>query len=296
MRPPIPLLAAAALTLTFVAASPASAATNCLGEAAIKPVMRHTLGLKYGDWGLEHQMKVGACVPLIKGKGRLTDLSFVEAGFASWTSPIYFMPGGYLSVAPLSFLQLHVEAAPILYWNIPVDAAGYYPLATHESDYTKDSLPADEGTGATGGFFRFGPTLQLAFDLSPKVRLIVIDAFRAEHWLLGEAEVYFHNRNDIPASNRDWFLDNVALVLVGVRVHRNAELRLGVNDHLQMNLSAMQKSNMLRGVAMISMERVGRLRDLTPILTMGIRTNHPVRQWHFNFIAAVSFAVDLSNG
>jgi hypothetical protein len=282
----------AALTLSLSAAP--AAASNCLGEPEIKPLMRHTVGLKYGDWGLEHQMKVGVCFPLIKGKGRLTDLSFIEAGFASWVTPIYAMPGGYVAIAPLSFLKFHFEAAPVFYWPIGVDAAGYYPLDTLQSDYTKASLSGDKGETALGGFIRFGPTLQLAFNLSPNVRLIIVDTLRIEHFVIGTAPVYFHNRNDLPATNPDWFLENVGIVMVGIKVHPNAELRLGVNDALVMNFSAGQKSNSVRGIGMISMKRVGRLRDLTPILTVGIRTNHPVRQWHFTFIAAISFAIDLS--
>ena len=293
MRATFPLFFAA---LTLLAAVPAVAATNCLGEPEIKPVMRHTLGIKYGDWGLEHQMKVGACIPLIKDKGVLTDGSFIETGFASWTTPIYTMPGAYLAIAPLSILQFHFEAAPIIYWPIGISAAGYYPLDSIESDFSRENLPAEDGGAATGGFFRFGPTVQIAFNLKPKVRIIIVDTLRFEYFVIGEAPVYFHNRNDLAATNPDWFIDNLALAMVGIQVHPNAELRVGLNDHLIMNLSAGHKSNSLRGVAMISMKKVGRLRDLAPILTMGIRTNHPVRQWHFNFIAAVSFAIDLSKG
>ena len=76
--------------------------------------------------------------------------------------------------------------------------------------------------------------------------------------------------------------------------HPNAVVRLGANDQLTMNLSAQQKSNAVRGIAMVVLKRLGpQIRDFTPILALGGRTHHPVRAGQFNFIVALSFKVDM---
>lgn len=294
MRPSSPLLilllASALLPLT---PSPAQAGA-CLGEAEPKPLMRHVLGIKYGDWGIEHQMDLGACVPLVTDRGPLLDLSKVEVGVTNYFSPIYSMPAGYVHFQPLSFLSVRVEAGAIFYWPIGVASAGYYGISDYEQDYTKKSLPADEGEAAFGHFVRIKPALQLAFPIGP-ARMIVLDSLSIDYFQIGGEDFYFHNKHDLPAANSEWFIDNLALVMVGIRVHPNAELRLGVNDQLTMNLGGKSTSNAIRGVAMIALDHLGRrIRDFTPILTMGGRTHHPMRRGDFNFIAAVSMSIDLS--
>lgn len=267
---------------------------NCLGQPHPKAVMNQLLGIKYGDLGLEHQLRVGACVPLWKRKGLLFDLSHIEAGFVMHTSPIYVMPGAYVRFAPLSVLSIIVEGAPVGYWPINVSAAGYYPLAGYESDYRRENLPAEDGATAGGWYVRAGPNLQLAAPLGP-LRLIILDSFRVEHFQIGPADFYLHNRNDLPAARQEWFLDNMAIVLVEVPLSRNLQLRLGVNDQATVAMGGKKVSNAVRGVAMLNVPRVGRrIRDLAPMLAIGGRTNHPVRQGDFNIIVAFSMNVELS--
>ncbi len=267
---------------------------NCLGEPVAKPVLRSLLGIKYGDWGLEHQLRIGSCVPLWKDKGVLFDLSAFEAGFVMHTTPIYVMPGAYVSFAPLSIFSVVVEGAPIFYWPIGLDAAGYYPIAGYGSDYRRENLPAEDGKTALGWYVRFGPNMQLAVPIGV-ARLIVTDSFRVEHFRIGDAPFYFHNRNDLPAARNEWFIDNLAIVLVEFTPHRNVQLRVGANDQLTMTLGGQNVSNAVRGVVMVNFKKVGpRIRDFMPILALGGRTHHPVRQGDFNFILALTFAVDLS--
>ncbi len=267
---------------------------NCLGQPQPAAVMRSLFGIKYGEWGLEERLSVGACVPLWKDKGILFDLSAFEAGFLLHATPIYAMPGAYMTFAPLSILSFMVEGAPIFYWPINVSSAGYYPIASYDSDFSKAALPAEDGGTALGWYVRFGANLQLAVPIGP-IRLIVVDSVRFEHFSIGDQPFYFHNRNDLPAARNDWFVDNTAIVLAELRPHVNVRVRLGVNDQLIMNLGGNKISNAVRGVMMINFEKVGpRIRDFMPILAVGGRTHHPIRQGDFNFIVALSFAVDLS--
>jgi len=256
--------------------------------------MGHLVGIKYGSWGIEHRLRIGRCTPLHKKSGLLFDRNFVEAGYQQHFSPIYLMPGGYVVVAPLSFLIFNFEAAGVLYWPIGLAAAAYYPLDDYGSDYAQSALPPEEGGSAVGWYLRGGITLQLAANIGP-IRLIVVDSLQVERWVIGSAEHYFHNRNDLPAANPEGFVDNTALLMVEFAVHPNAQLRLGINDQLTMNFGAGTKSNVLAGVAMLNLSRLGRrIVNFSPILRLGGRTHHPVRGGDFNFILALSFSVDLS--
>ena len=275
-------------------AQAADTGKNCLGQGKAKATLGSILGLAYGPLGIEHRLRIGVCTPFSKKPGILHELSFFEAGFQQHTSPIYLMPGGYLVFAPLSFLVFNAEVAPILYWPIGLEGAGYYPLGGYESDYRSEALPGDAGAEAQGWYLRGGMTLQLAASIGP-VRLIVLDSLQLERWVLGESEHYYHNRNDLPAANPESFIDNNAIVMVEIPLRPNINLRLGVNDQLVMNLGARQISNTLAGVAMVHFERVGeRIHDLTPIFRIGGRTHHPVRQGEISIIVALTFSADLS--
>lgn len=272
-----------------------STGKNCLGDPRPKLILSNLFGIKYGDWGLENQTRIGLCTPLIKKPGILFDLSFVEAGFVMHFTPIYLMPGAYLTLAPLSVLQFQVEAAPILYWPIGVSAAGYYPIPSITSDYSKASLPAEEGGTAQGGYVRFGPNIQLAAPLGP-LRLIILDQMRFEFFSIGDADYYFHNRNDLPAARDQWFFENMAIVLVEIPLSRTASLMVGANDQLTRTIGAKAVSNAVRGTAMLRIDKPWLAgREFTTILAVGGRTHHPVRQGDFNFILAFSFRIDLTH-
>ena len=307
------LLLAAALTLcvgTAAAQSPEEAAIaeesteaapkrvtgqNCLGDPRPKLIMSNLFGIKYGDWGLENQTRIGLCTPLIKNAGILFDLSFVETGFVMHLTPIYVMPGAYLTIAPLSILQFQVEAAPIFYWPIGVSAAGYYPIPSITSDYSKASLPAEDGQTAMGGYVRFGPNIQLAAPLGP-FRLIILDTMRFEYFSIGDAPFYFHNRNDLPAAKQQWFFENMAIVLVEIPLSRVTSLMVGANDQLTRTIGAKAVSNAVRGTAMLRIDKPwAAVREFTTILALGGRTHHPVRKGDFNFILAISFQLDLTH-
>ena len=267
---------------------------NCLNQGRPRAVMSSLLGIKYGAWGVEHRLRVGGCTPLGKKTGLLFDRAFFEGGYQQHLTPIYLMPGGYLVVAPLSFLVFNFEAAGIAYWPIGLGAAGYYPLDNYDSDYSQEALPGEDGGTALGWYVRGGVTLQLAANIGP-VRLIVLDSLQLERWVIGDADHYFHNRNDLPAANPEGFIDNNALVMVEFPVHPNAQLRLGINDQLTMNIGDHTKSNVVAGVAMLNLSRLGRrIVNFSPILRLGGRTHHPVRQGDINFILALSFSVDIS--
>ena len=266
---------------------------NCLGEPRPKLIMHQVLGIKWGPWGIEHQLRIGGCAPLVRKPGVLFDHSFIEAGFQAHTSPIYVMPGVYVDIAPLSVLVLHFQFAPVLYWPIGLSGAGYYPLDTYQQDYSQASLPAEDGESALGWYLRTGVTLQAAVSIGP-VRLLAANTFVAELWQLGEQPYYFHNRNDLPAATREWFLDNMTLVMAEIPLHPNLDLRVGVNHQLTMNLGMKQMSNFMGGVTMFRFKKLGtKLRDFTPLVRFGARSRHPLREGDFTFIVAVIFSADL---
>jgi len=275
------------------AASEPAPGSNCLGEARPRLLMHQVLGIKWGPWGIEHQLRIGGCAPLVRKPGVLFDYSFIEAGFQAHTSPIYVMPGAYLDIAPLSILQFHFQVAPILYWPAGLQGAGYYALDGYQSDYTETLLLPEDGETALGWYLRTGTTLQFAVSIGP-IRLLVSDELLFEYWQLGEQPFYFHNRNDIPAARTEWFVDNMALVLAEIPLHPNLDLRVGANHQLTMNFGARQMSNFLGGVALFRFKKLGKaLHDFTPLVRLGVRSQHPIRQGHFTFIVGVIFSADL---
>ena len=270
-----------------------STGKNCLGQPRPTLTMHQVLGIKWGPWGLEHQLRIGGCAPLVRKEGVLFDYSFIEAGFQAHTSPIYVMPGAYVDIAPLSILQFHLQFAPVFYWPIGLNGAGYYELDGYEDNYHESQLPPEDGEPALGWYLRTGATVQLAIPMGP-VRLLITDTLVAELWQLGEQPFYFHNRNDVPAARREWFLDNMTLLMAEIPLHPNLDLRTGLNYQLTMNLGAKQMSNVLGGVAMFRFKKLGRaLRDFTPLVRIGGRTHHPVRQGDFSFLVALIFSADL---
>jgi hypothetical protein len=285
--------APAAATAAPAAAETPASGRNCLGESRPRLIMRQVLGIKWGPWGIEHQLRIGGCAPLVRKSGVLFDYSFIEAGFQAHSSPIYVMPGGYIDIAPLSILQFHFQFAPVFYWPIRLNGAGYYPMDSYEQDYTETLLLPELGETALGWYLRAGTTLQLAVPIGP-VQLLVSDNLMFEHWQLGEDNYYFHNRNDIPAARREWFIDNMALLLAGFPVHPNLDLRVGLNHQLTMNFGAKQMSNFFGGMAMFRFKKLGKaLYDFTPLVRVGVRPQHPVREGNFTFIIAVMFSADL---
>jgi len=242
---------------------------------------------------MEHQLRIGGCAPLVRKPGVIFDYSFIEAGFQAHSSPIYVMPGGYVDIAPLSILQFHFQFAPVFYWPARLNGAGYYPMDSYQQDYTETLLLPELGESALGWYLRAGTTVQLAVPIGP-VDLLVSDNLMFEHWQLGEDNYYFHNRNDIPAARREWFIDNMALLLAGLPVHPNLDLRVGLNHQLTMNFGAKQMSNFFGGIAMFRFKKLGKaLYDFTPLVRVGVRPQHPVREGNFTFIIALMFSADL---
>ena len=267
---------------------------NCLGQGRTRFAMNHVLGIAYGPLGVEHTLRMGVCTPVSRKPGVLFRHSFFEVGYQQRLSPIYLMPGAYMSFAPLSFLIFDVVASPVAYWPLDLRGAAYHELSGYQADYRPDALPPEQGRSAVGWYLHGGVTLQLSIPLGP-VNLLVLDILSFERWVLGTADYYYHNRQDLPAANPEGFLDNNALVMLELPVHPNVQVRFGVNDQLTMNFGAQQKSNTLAAVTMVNFNRLGtRIRDFGPLVRVGGRTHHPVRQGEFTFIVAVRFSVDLS--
>ncbi len=267
---------------------------NCLGQGRTRAVMNHVLGVAYGPLGVEHTLRMGVCTPVSRKPGVLFKHSFFEVGYQQRLSPIYLQPGAYVRFAPLSFLVFEAVASPVAYWPIDLPGAAYHELSGYEADYRPEALSPERGRSAGGWFLRGSVTLQLSVGLGP-VNLIVMDILGFERWVLGSADYYYHNRQDLPAANPEGFLENNALVMVEIPVHPNVKVRFGANDQLNMNFGAQQKSNTLAAVTMVNFDRIGtRVRDFSPIVRVGGRTHHPVRQGDFTFLVAIQFSLDLS--
>ncbi len=162
------------LALVLVPIEARASAKSCLGQSEPTAVMQHGLGSKAPPGTLAYRFRLGGCAPLTEAAGLLFDLTSIQAGLQIDLTPVYVLPGGYLTFTPLSFVQLHLEVAPWVWWPIGLDGVGYFPVDGYSADVDSDSLPAEEAVTTLGLYARGALTLRAALPLGP-VRFLVND-------------------------------------------------------------------------------------------------------------------------
>ena len=95
------------------APAPAPAGKHCLDEGRTKVILNQTLAGQINPLGGEHHLLLSVCVPLIRTPGVLFDFTNIEGGLVNYLSPTYVHQGGFLSITPLSILQLRAELSGI---------------------------------------------------------------------------------------------------------------------------------------------------------------------------------------
>ena len=126
--------------------SQASAGKHCFGDARPKWLAATTLVGQVNPLGVELQLQAGRCLPLITSPGELFDYTNFQYGLAAYVSPVYAMPGAFVSIAPLSVLELRAEAEYVQEWTIGLDASGYFPLTGYDAPLK--TLPAASARAA----------------------------------------------------------------------------------------------------------------------------------------------------
>jgi hypothetical protein len=242
---------------------------HCLGETCPKLVMHHVFGGRINTTGVENTVEIGPCLPLIRKPGILFDYTNVSFGFVNVLSPTYSNFGGYLEIAPLSFLVFHAQAGVQLLWPLGLDRTGYHVRSGYDDEYSHAALPGEDGEGAVGWYALAGGTLQIKIPLGP-LGLIVLDTFSVEFWQLGAEDYYYNCKKDVVLARRDLLIDNSAMVLLEVPLHRNFALRTGGLDDWIYVPASKHVDHRIYGVLGFNFSRLGRAaHDFMPFVAVG---------------------------
>src|SRR6266545_4862467 len=99
-------------------------------------------------------------------------------------------------------------------WPLPLNGAGYYPVIGYGAPYDDTVLPAAKAGQARGVTVGLWATLQLAVDLVPRTKLILVDTLLAEGWLVGNEPFYVNLRRDVVLAGKDWLIKNTAMLIL----------------------------------------------------------------------------------
>jgi len=220
---------------------------HCLDESKQKLLLNHYLAGSINPLGIGQFLRLSLCTPLVTRPGLLFDLTNVEFGVLLTNTPTNVSFGGFINLVPLSFLVLRAEADVFYIWPTPLQGAGFITLDNARS-FNLDALsPSPFGPTpartAVGGRFLLGATLRGEVALGKRLSLAVADVFNAEYWRVSDGtwaeaqsrghSVFYVARRDVVVNGPgDFVLLNTAALLLGIKVHPNVTLRLGITDDL----------------------------------------------------------------
>jgi hypothetical protein len=275
--------------------APPSTGRHCLGRA--RPAWLASAGLvgALNPRGLELQLEASRCQPLITAPGRLYDLTNLQAGLAGYLSPAYAMPGAFLSIRPLSVLELRAEGQLIQQWNNGLDGAGYFPLPGYHAPWS--SRPAAGARSARGATASLTATLRGELQLAGPWSLVGGSSTSYQHWQLGDADYYYNVRLDLPLARRDRVVRNLAAVLVQRRLTDRAWLRAGVADDLLWVEGSGYHQNVLAALLTGGLAGwPGPGHETQAFLRVGGYTAHASQRGQAQLVAGVSTTFDLAPG
>lgn len=265
---------------------------HCLGEEKTKLVLNHTLVGAVNPLGLENQLRLSVCTPLIRKPGILFDFTNLEVGLANYISPTHIHLGPYLNLTPLSFLVLRSEVTGFFIWPLPLPGAGFVPVQDYAdfSEKTLDPPLTGPGSGrrAFGVRTALGVTLQGKIPLTSRLSLAIVNAFTSEYWyvrpvdeyLPGEPQGFFYlaRRDVVARTGGDWVVANTSAALLMIKAHENYVVRVGATNDLVAVPSSGYVGNIVAGVAAVLVRNVSTIaRDLQLFVRVGGYTNHAYR-------------------
>ena len=278
-------LATALRALVIVLATPAGALAQshaCLGRGETTRVLDEVLLAVVNPEGFENQLHLGVCTPISRRPGLLYEYTQLEAGLINYVGPIYTHLGGYLSIVPLSFLELKVEVAGVAYWPLPpsagFDGAGYFSRPAYNADYRDSALPRTDARAAGGLDATFSATLRLAAPLGRRLQVLVFNTFGADAWFLGDGPYYFNVRRDLVLARGDVLLKNTAQLLLEVAARDAVRVRLGATDDLSYVPGSGYLANIVGFFGAVLIRRAGTLREIEPFVRAGGYTEHAFRR------------------
>ena len=255
-------LLAALLTLAPLSLPDAALAQVLVGHQRLVGVLNPI--------GAEHMVSVGARASLDLPDELLFGDTHVELGLVNYTSPIYSRTGGYFEIQPLAIAIVRAEVRQVSMWSIGMPGAGYYPVLEGQVDGQGDEL-GEPGT-ATGIEAQVSVTVQGAVPLGD-LRLLAWDQLAYELIHLGDAARYASPRHDAVLMRDADVLTNSAMLLLGVPLTPQFELRVGAYDEVQWLPETGALTHQVGPLVALTVERPAPgVHELTPLIRAGVFT------------------------
>jgi len=268
---------------------------NCLGEARPKLLLAEGVAFQSNPLGIDDQLQLGGCAPLSREPGPLFEYTNLQAGLFAEVSPVYAMPGFFVSVAPLSVLELRAEVEAVRVWTIGRDGSGYFPLPGPDASFSH--LPAEQARRASGATAALTATAQVELPVAGRWSVAAADSASYAWWRLGDAAYYYHPRYDLVMARDDGIGRNTAVLLAGNRLSDRLLLRGGLTDELTWVKSSGYHQNLAGLLAAATLSGWPRPGDqLEPFLRAAVFTEHAFRRGQFQLAAGATLTFDLTPG
>lgn len=261
---------------------------------AVRVVAHQRLIALLNPMGLEHRLDLSVRGPIGDQRSIVFDGAHWQGGATSFVSPVYAIGGGFVELAPFSFLVLRGEVMGMGVWPIGMEAAGHYGLASYRDDVHGQSLPGDEGGSATGVLVGGTATLQGAISVTQDVRLLFVGEVTLHHVSLGRAPYYYSMKHDLVLAREDLVLMNTSFLGVEVRCEPDLVFRGGVYDDLRHVPGSGYTGLQLGPMAMLGWAGVAPgLAGLTVFVRGGVYPEHVVRAGELTILGGVALDYHL---
>lgn len=273
-----------------------SAQAECLDHDRARWVIQQSLVMLLNPMGMEHNARIGLCAPLYASDDPVLAQNHVEAGVSTYVSPIYFVPGGYLQLAPASFLFIRAELSALTIWPLPLSGAGFYERSSYDQGWHQDDLPADGGGGATGFSMRVMAVLRGRVDVAPGLAIVAFDAGWVDLDVLDRGAFWVDVRDDLIAAQSDWILANEGVLLLEATIPGGTALRFGAYSALRAVPASGYVGHQLGPIAMLSIPRFDtHVAGLDLFIRLGVYTHHGERVGEAATMLGLAAAWDLGS-
>lgn len=273
---------------------PSVAHARCAGSDDARWLASQSLVLLLNPMGAEHNARVGLCHPLYDTDDPVLSLNHVEGGVSTYLSPVYFVPGLYVQVAPVSFWLVRAETHALTVWPIPLGGAGFYERDNYQQEWNRDDLPVEDGGGAVGWSARLFNLLRFRVPITESVALLALAATWMEINLLDRGDYWVDVRDDVIAANGDWVVANEGIVMLQATFPDGFGLRFGAYSALRSVPAAGYVGHQVGPIAMLSFGRVDTLVSGIGIFArLGIYTHHRFRRGQAATMLGVSVDWDM---
>lgn len=259
-------------------------------------LLHEQLSLLLNPMGAEHRLDLGVRRNLGLSSDLLLSGTHIEGGLSTAVSPVYAIGGGYVQLAPVSFLVVRGEVVGATVWPIGMDGAGHYGLSGYDADVRGGSLPANEAGTANGWLATVSVTLQGAIDLDGGARLLMASELALTRAVMGDAPFYYSMKHDLVLAREDFVVLNSAFVGGEVRAAPDLVVRFGVYDDLRVVPASGYVGHQLGPLAMLEWQNTAPgIASLALFVRGGFYTHHVTRAEEATILGGVAVDYDLGD-